>query len=923
MTTSPLPFLPGRDWIFLASGWLFSKVTGWIVLIFSVIITILAWHTSNLFMERRAHDRFEFKVEEAHRSILKRMLEYEQVLRGGVGLFNASDEVTRQDWHHYVTTLKIETYWPGIQGIGFSLMIPPEGRDVVERQIRSEGFDSFAIRPEGKRDQYSAILYLEPFSGRNLRAFGYDMWSESVRRAAMKQALESGQAALSGRVTLVQETDRDVQAGFLMYLPVYRAGMATLTLEERRAAILGFVYSPFRIRDLMEGILGHGDPDLDFDLFDGESPEAANRLYSTYGSGAGAVSTPPRYTRTSRMELPGGRIWLARFFSRPVFEKELESHQSLIIALLGMLVDLLLFGIVWSLSGQKERIQLQAQRIAMDLNQAELRYRKMVEGVRDVIFQTDIQGRWSFLNPAWEAVSGYAVAESLGRPFLHHVHPEDQSRALERFEKLIRGELHFFQEEYRGIHRSGDSVWVEVYVSVLSDEQGMPIGSSGILRDITMRKEIDAMMVRARDAAESANRAKSEFLANMSHELRSPLNSLLILSKLLAQDGNLTPEQVESARVIHQSGEDLLALINDILDLSKVEAGRMEAVAESLDVARFCRGVMEPFQAIARSRGLTLELELAADLPTEFCTDGGKFKQILGNLLSNALKFTEQGRVRVQVESMAAHPALPDSVAPLLCLRVVDTGIGIPEEMQEAIFENFRQIDGAASRKYGGTGLGLAIARKLAALLNGVIQVKSRPGEGSVFTLLLAELAHSPVPVTGKRAEDEKSAVSLPTLRAEGVPEASVAGAFPVPVQSSLLVHGAPVTLLVVDDDMRVAFSIASALQSRVEAVLLAANGAKALKQLEQHPEVQVIIMDIRMPELDGFETMRAIRADDRFRGVAILALTAMALPGTEEQCLAAGADGYLVKPASIEAIWEKLGQILAKLAGSDGSEVA
>ncbi|WP_420904986.1 CHASE domain-containing protein [Candidatus Magnetaquiglobus chichijimensis] len=886
---------------------LHGRVTGWVILVVSVIITVLAWHTSNVYQEKRAQERFDFRVEEAKWSILKRMLEYEQVLRGGVGLFNASDEVTRNAWHRYVTTLQIDTYWPGIQGIGFARLFAPEHKQALIDQIRAQGFPQFDVLPLGERDLYSSILYLEPFEGRNLRAFGYDMWSEPVRRAAMQQARDTGKAALTGKVTLVQETERDVQPGVLMYLPVYRDGMATTSVEERRRALLGFVYSPFRMRDLMEGILGLGVPDLDFELYDGMAVEPGQQLHATHPERV--VKPDARYARESRLELPGGRIWLARFTSRPDFEVDLESRQPLIIALFGMLVDLLLFVNVLALSGQNERVQRKAEEIASALNQAERRYRQMVENVRDIIFQTDAEGHWTFLNAAWEEVSGFSVQESVGRPFFDNVHPDDKERSMAQFAKMMRGELNYLQDEYRGVHRNGELVWVEVYLSVLTDDRGVPIGSSGVLRDVTMRKQVEMVMMRARDAAESANRAKSEFLANMSHELRSPLNSLLILSKLLSRDANLTPEQLESVRVIHESGRDLLNMINDILDLSKIEAGRMELVADELYPDRFVRELLDPFRVFATSKGVGLTCELVGELPEVFVTDGGKLKQILSNFLSNALKFTDSGGVMLRVRRLEGSAGRR-----VLLFQVEDSGIGIPGDKLDMIFESFRQVDGAMSRKYGGSGLGLSIARKLADFLGARIEVRSREGQGSLFSLTLTEMERSVLAIPSDPWE-----VSSPAGDGAKVDGALIQEPEEASQPEPLRIRGKPVTVLVVDDDMRMAFSIASGLQKRVEHVLLAANGVRALQELESHPEVDAMVLDIRMPEMDGLETMRMLRADPQYAHLVILVLTARAAPEDEVRCLEAGADGYLIKPASMEVIWSRLEACLMMREGDKG----
>ena len=253
-------------------------LTAWLVLGVSGIATILGWWITETSVNNRAQDRFEYEVEEVYLAISKRMQEYENVLIGGVGLFNASQEVTRSEWYEYVKSLKIDTYWPGIQGIGFSLMINPEDKPEHINKIRNEGFENYNIKPDGERNKYSSIIYLEPFTGRNLRAFGYDMYSEPVRRAAMDYAISTGKPSISGKVKLVQETATDVQSGFLVYVPVYKHGMPINTVEQRNNAILGFVYSPFRLKDLMNGILRHKVQQIDFTIFDGSEQNLENIL---------------------------------------------------------------------------------------------------------------------------------------------------------------------------------------------------------------------------------------------------------------------------------------------------------------------------------------------------------------------------------------------------------------------------------------------------------------------------------------------------------------------------------------------------------------------------------------------------------------------------------------------------------------------
>lgn len=341
-----------------------NEVTAWIVLAVSLTITAIGWQVSSDYVERRAQDRFEFELEDTRQRILQRMLEYEQVLRSGIALFQASDTVTRNDWHKFVTVLDIDRYYPGIQGIGFSLVLEAESKEAHEAEIRSQGFPEYEISPTGKRNQYSAIVYLEPFDWRNKRAFGFDMLSEPVRNSAMTLAARTGLPAVSGKVTLVQETDQDIQAGFLMYLPLYAIDEDNLTTTEKRIdSLVGYVYSPFRVDDLMEGILGQSPAGIRFQLYDHEGgdkePGRDSLLYESFKEQATSVS---KYNATSILELPN-RKWTMHFHSLPKFETETANPQPMIIAVGGVTVDLLLFLIIFSLSVQKKRIKAKNQQL--------------------------------------------------------------------------------------------------------------------------------------------------------------------------------------------------------------------------------------------------------------------------------------------------------------------------------------------------------------------------------------------------------------------------------------------------------------------------------------------------------------------------------------------------------------------------------
>lgn len=358
----------------VSAKWSFADLhassLAWIILGLSVIITIAAWRISYDSVLRGAESRFLFKTHDIRSAIEKRMHEQEAALWGGVGVFNASNSVTRSEWSQYVASLHLDRYLPGLQGYGYSEIVAPEKKDEHVRRIRAEGFPDFDIRPAGKRDVYSSIVYLEPFRDRNLRAFGYDMFSEPTRRAAMERARDTGEAAVSGMVTLVQETESDVQRGFLMYLPVYRRGMPISTVEERRAALQGFVYSPFRIKDLMGGILGKGDSELNFRIYDGGAIKPDSLLYDSMTKTDAPNGSRERTFSTTGSMVIGGRPWSLEFHSQPGFISVSDKHQPMIIAAGGILIDILLFLTISSLTNQRRRALSLANRITGELRSA-------------------------------------------------------------------------------------------------------------------------------------------------------------------------------------------------------------------------------------------------------------------------------------------------------------------------------------------------------------------------------------------------------------------------------------------------------------------------------------------------------------------------------------------------------------------------
>ncbi|MBT7889531.1 MAG: ATPase, partial [Deltaproteobacteria bacterium] len=348
-----------------------NPVTAWFILITSLVLTVGAYFLSASFVQQRVEDRFSFRAIEIESAIKDRLRIYEQALWGGVGFMNASNsQVSRQEWAKYVESLKINQHWPGIQGIGFSIPVQPEEKQTHIEKIRSKGFPEYLIKPEGTRGFYTAIIYLEPFDWRNKRAFGYDMWSNEIRRIAMTYARDEGVAATSGIITLVQETKEDVQRGFLTYLPVYRTKTIPKTLKERREQFMGWVYAPFRAGDLMKGITGTEDPNIEFEIFDGDTMSQETLLFdSNPGLHFNQSQHDHDFQKTVRITLQG-RPWTIQFNTPDISSENSEKYLPLLVALAGGFVDLLLFYVIYSLYFINRRAETIAKKMTKESRDA-------------------------------------------------------------------------------------------------------------------------------------------------------------------------------------------------------------------------------------------------------------------------------------------------------------------------------------------------------------------------------------------------------------------------------------------------------------------------------------------------------------------------------------------------------------------------
>ena len=568
--------------------------------------------------------------------------------------------------------------------------------------------------------------------------------------------------------------------------------------------------------------------------------------------------------------------------------------------------------------------------------------RNSIQALRESQQQLDLAisaaalGIWDYDVRKQRLVWNRRWAEILGVPRSSHVpsletwferiHPEDRPGVLERFDEHLRGEQPIFEAEYR--LQAGDGRWIWVLdrgTVVERTVTGESLRAIGMVQDMTQRRQAEAELRAAKDAADRANRAKSEFLANMSHEIRTPMTAILGYMEILTEEWSRVEDdwqldesgkkRRDSVRSIQRNGLHLLQLINDILDLSKIEAEKLEIDWAPTSPITIADEIYSMMLVRAREKGLKLKLDPAWPLPEVFQSDPTRLRQVLVNLVGNAVKFTEQGRVRIGLRFEAGDTSR-------MVFEVEDTGIGISRDQLEGLFKPFSQADTSMSRRFGGTGLGLVISRRLAQMLGGDIEVESRPGSGSCFRLVLAVrnpggirvLDAPPQPIAtaattpelppetvakAVEAPEEVPAAPIPTEPAGAAGPAPRPAPEPKPATPAPALDGLSGRILLAEDGADNQRLISYFLRKAGAEVEIAENGRIAVEKLTERLSTDepfdMVLMDMQMPELDGYGAAAKLR--EMGIRTPIVALTAHAMSGDRERCLNAGCDDYATKP--------------------------
>ncbi|MDQ3280062.1 MAG: CHASE domain-containing protein [Acidobacteriota bacterium] len=692
-----------------------DRVLPWFVFGVFVVLTLAA--TAYVWNTTRAADqaRFANAVQTTSDAIASRLDTYINVLTGTRGLVVADPTLPRDLLRAYIRSLNVQGRYPGIQGLGVTLRLSSDAVPELEAEMRRGGYPSFRVWPRSQSKTVTTIVLLEPQDRRNRRAMGFDMSTNPERSEAMLRACDTGRPAASAPVTLVQEEGEEKQAGFLLYTPIYATGTTPPTVQERRDALVGFIYAPFRVHDLLAGVFGRVErPEVGFRIYDEQT-----LVYATPD-----LPDRPRFTETRRLNV-SGRRWTIHWSSRRAG-----------------------FGV-------------------------------------------------AALSAAGTAAGGLLVGSLL---FL-----------------LLRVQMRARDEAEQTAERLRES----------------------------------------QVALQRANTAKDEFLATLSHELRTPMTAIMGWSQMLTEENVDRETLAMSIDAIRKSAQVQAQLIDDLLDVSRITAGKMQIETEPVELAPVVAAAIDTVRAAAENKRVALEADLASDVHIN--GDARRLQQITWNLIANAVKFTPAGG--------SVFVTLKDE-QDVAMIEVRDTGQGIDPDFMPYIFERFRQADSSTTRPHMGLGLGLAIVRHLVELHGGTISAESKgSGRGSTFR------------------------VRLPLLRTRATPVVEAA----VPQDGDAL-RG--VRVLVVDDDTEVRNYVSTVFRATGAEVRVAASARAALGLLHDWP-ADLVLTDLAMPAADGFDLLHWIRGSEieRVRNVPVVALTAFAMPQDRQRALEGGFQGFVTKP--------------------------
>nr|WP_315257852.1 CHASE domain-containing protein [uncultured Duganella sp.] len=814
-----------------------------------------------------AAQRFENLARSTQYSISARIKSYADLTRGVAALFQTADQISRQQFSQYVASLDIPRYFPAIETLTWAPSVSDAQRDAFVAGVRAQGYPDFDIKPPGRRPHYAVLTYLEPMVAER---HGVDLGANQAIARMLELSRDTGNVASSGQPFVIHKPSPYYAMG--VRLPVYRRSVPLTSADERRAAYLGSVGAGFNIPKLIQGAIDEMTVrQVHLRLYaDGSASveqrrlviESADRLLFNDSGGLTAAPLPPgRRVEYLETVLPidfNGSLWKAQFqVRRDVLLTRFDQYFPWIAALTGFAGTLLLYSYLFVLYSSRRRAV--KQRVLLDT---------VLNNVDAHVYMKDQNRRFLYVNARMAECIGKPVNEIIGRldRELMPAAEADAAWALER-QVFADGAKRTGEAQFTGRDGVLQHLWtVKVPVALGRGSQAV----IGLATDVTALHQL-------KEDADAANQAKSDFLSNMSHEIRTPMNSIIGMAHLALKTVT-HPKQRDYLQKIYHSGQHLLGIINDILDFSKIEAGKMDLEVLDFTLDALLANISSQLGEGAQARGLELVYEIWPGLSYQLRGDPLRLEQVLLNFVSNAIKFSENGRVTIRARLMEER----DSHI-MVKFEVLDQGIGMTAEQVAQLFQSFHQADTSTTRRYGGTGLGLVISKQLAELMGGGVGVDSKPGEGSTFWFT-ARLAKG---VRFLAPSDEA-------------------------VQQEVLDSVRGASILLVEDNI---FSqqVGQELLEDAGATVCVANNGKEAIDLLLKERFDCVLMDVQMPVMDGYEATRLIRAHPKLSATLIIAMTANAGRGDQQRCLDAGMDEFVTKPIAPKLLFNMLSKWMSQ----------
>lgn len=899
-----------------------------LILLIIIAISLASWWTVKVHLEKEWRARLDAESGNVISKIQQEFQGYSQALSDSRAYFQIGGIPSGREFQRYVESSELFRRFPGLQGLAFAQKFTPETRASLENKLHGEGYTEFKHWPEGERSLYTAITLIQPEDWRNKKALGYDMYSDPVRREAMDKALKTSQPAMTDPVTLVQDSTEAFQSGLLIYLPVLKERMEKVPNQED---LLGFVYAIVSVNRFFNGTLGvpqfyNEKINYRLESFDRRLGKSVP-LYERFDS---QEQSNPRTDVVLEKEVKVfDKTWHLTFEPLPHFFNWYERYIPILFAFVTLVMLSVIFLALWSTQQFlkfSERHKESLAQISKNKSDEILLIRRLNAVIADLSSVIDAGPLFEKFTEHLKSIFSIAdcvvyVREEHG-PFEKRFEvqagefPEslnlpldfDQFLAERFFDTRSKSEglpklLSWFSPQVRRIldsapyyiirsvlHESGKSTSILVLMRGTTQNavEGtiMEYALTSMVGQFAMSYDKAILLRRAEDA----NVMKSSFLANMSHEIRTPLGVIVGYSEILAEESLDAQEKQQIVKSVKRNGKELARLIDDILDISKVEAGKLHFEMAQVNLEGLVHEIKSIMEVRASDRKIQFNVAKLSNVPRYIVTDDIRLKQILINVVGNAVKFTEKGGVKLlyKVDSEGGAEEF-------LEFQIQDSGIGISERNRQHLFKPFSQGDVSTTRKYGGTGLGLALSKRLAELLGGdLFLLESSVGKGSTFSLRIP-LRKTSVDMAVARSGDlNRNMPSLDDPSPRPIDWASL--------DLKNLLQGVRILLVEDSEDNQEIFE--HFLTSAGAEVKIAADGERAIEVAFQ-VDPDLILMDIQIPKIDGKQATREIRHKGFKK--PIVALTAHALTEEIESCLEAGCNGQITKPVSGELLVQEV----------------